>query len=427
MSDVLKQLKEQLVQGFHIQLQDASGFAVDDILSAESVGFLDKDNKQVDSLKFNMAEDTKFTMDGKPLQLRTIIHCYLNRDMSVAEYLSDCQSKKLTNISFLQRNDLIKWLNNEVETSQYIVDDAADLKGKQLEKSTEQIENDLSTSIEKGETPSAKAGINTVDGTSITTTTDKDKIKLSSKSLTKDDPILAKTLHDERYLVDHNSSLRGSKPVNFGYLIKDVELKLVQSIKASLRNKDSSKGRVSKQINGTNGNGISHDQRKSNSIQRKDPIILIPSATSSILTMSNIKQFLQDSNYINPRELSISMGTDLITIEKKFNKINRPIKFIVVNNTRMFTKPEYWDRVVAVFTTGHEWQFNNYQWSKPQDLFKRCKGYYFHFNTDEVPKNVKQWNVEPIPVDKNVRFRDLEIVRSFWLSLESELISRGFH
>lgn len=415
MSDVLRLLKAQLVGGAALQLQDSAGAAVEDVVAAECIGFLDKDHKQVENIRFNLDDMTSFTMDGKPLQLRTIVHCYLSRDMSVAEYLSDCQNKKLTNISFLQRNDLIKWLNNEIETSQYITSAATDgvktateptvAESSSLEAKTH---SDITTTA-----TTTTADLQNNKPHEVATTTD----ELTSKDLIENDPILAETLQNERYLVDHNSSLRGSKPINFGYLIKDVELKLVQSIKASLRSKDSSKNHISKQTNG---------QRKQNNVQRKDPIILIPSATSSILTISNIKQFLQDSTYINPRELSISMGTDLITIEKKFNKINRTIKFIVVNNTRMFTKPEYWDRVVAVLTTGHEWQFNNYQWSKPQDLFRHCKGYFFHFNTDEVPQNVRQWDVEPISVDKNVRFKDLEIVRSFWSSLESELISKGY-
>ena len=170
-------------------------------------------------------------------------------------------------------------------------------------------------------------------------------------------------------------------------------------------------GRISK----TNGSGG----------PRKDPIILIPSAASSILTVANIKQFLLESKYVNPRNLP-SVPNGLVNIEKNFERISRPIRFIIVDNIRMFTKPEYWDRVVAIFTTGHTWQFNNYQWNSPQELFQRCKGYYFHFAGDSVPQHVQQWNVEKVELDKNKRFKDVEVVRYFWHSLEKELISRGY-
>ena len=93
----------------------------------------------------------------------------------------------------------------------------------------------------------------------------------------------------------------------------------------------------------------------------------------------------------------------------------------------MFTKPEYWDRVVAVFITGHTWQFNSYQWNTPQELFQHCKGYYFYFNGDVIPQHVQQWNVERVELDRNRRFKDVEIVRYFWNNLEQELLNRGYH
>ena len=99
-----------------------------------------------------------------------------------------------------------------------------------------------------------------------------------------------------------------------------------------------------------------------------------------------------------------------MTIEKKFDKIHRPIKFLVVNNARMFTKPEYWDRVVAVFITGHTWQFNSLQWNTLQELFQHCKGCYFYFNGDVIPQNVQQWNIEIVELDIYRRFKDVEIV-----------------
>ncbi|EDO18695.1 hypothetical protein Kpol_1055p51 [Vanderwaltozyma polyspora DSM 70294] len=317
------------------------------------------------------------------IPLKVIAHCWLHKDSNAADYLADCQAKHLPNISFTQRNDLINWLSGTSETSSYISGD------KSKESEVKEI------------------------------TKESDSANVTERELAKTDPILAKALSNERVLVDHNSSLRGSKAIDFGYLIKDAELKLVQSIKSSLR---SNRNKSSSQ------NGISKNDRnlQRNSTQRKDPIILIPSAASSIFTLSNIKQFLQDSNYINPRELPVA-SQDLITIEKKFDRISRPIRFMVVNNTRMFTKPEYWDRVVAIFTTGHAWQFNNYQWNTPQELFQHCKGYYFHFSGDSIPQTVQQWNVQKVEIDKNKRFKDVEVVRFFWYNLEKELLARGFH
>ncbi|AJV59028.1 ADQ_G0038640.mRNA.1.CDS.1 [Saccharomyces cerevisiae] len=392
MANSLDRLREHLKNGDKLVLKNNEGQSTDDITKATMVETLSSDGSTQDSFPLN--EETEIEIDGSLVQLRIIVHCWMNKDSSAADYLADCQNKQLTNVSFLQRTDLINWLSGNTESSQYLK--APGQKGETSDKVN--IEN-----------KTLAGELSTVKSTTSASLENDSEVS---------DPVVVETMKHERILVDHNSALRGAKPINFGYLIKDAELKLVQSIKGSLRGSKlppghkGAHGRISK-TNGSSGG------------PRKDPIILIPSAASSILTVANIKQFLLESKYVNPRNLP-SVPNGLVNIEKNFERISRPIRFIIVDNTRMFTKPEYWDRVVAIFTTGHTWQFNNYQWNSPQELFQRCKGYYFHFAGDSVPQHVQQWNVEKVKLDKNKRFKDVEVVRYFWHSLEKELISRGY-
>lgn len=392
MANSLDRLREHLKNGDKLVLKNNEGQSTDDITKATMVETLSSDGSTQDSFPLN--EETEIEIDGSLVQLRIIVHCWMNKDSSAADYLADCQNKQLTNVSFLQRTDLINWLSGNTESSQYLK--APGQKGETSDKV--EIEN-----------KTLAGELSTVKSTTSASLENDSEVS---------DPVVVETMKHERILVDHNSALRGAKPINFGYLIKDAELKLVQSIKGSLRGSKlppghkGAHGRISK-TNGSSGG------------PRKDPIILIPSAASSILTVANIKQFLLESKYVNPRNLP-SVPNGLVNIEKNFERISRPIRFIIVDNTRMFTKPEYWDRVVAIFTTGHTWQFNNYQWNSPQELFQRCKGYYFHFAGDSVPQHVQQWNVEKVELDKNKRFKDVEVVRYFWHSLEKELISRGY-
>lgn len=384
MASLLARVKELLKTNQSLTLLEENGTETDNIAKAQTVSFGDE--------KLALDELSDFEIDGKQVPLKVIIHCWLHRDSTAADYLADCQEKQTTNVSFLQRNDLINWLSGKLETSQYI---------------------NLGHSADTNDSSEA-----TIDQKPLTNGNKESGIEVPVQNGNEEDVALTEALNQERPLLDHNSSLRGNKLVNVGYLIKDAELKLVQSLKASIRSKKpqngSSHGRVAKvSANGRSG-------------PRKEPIILIPSAASSVFTMANIKQFLQDSQYINPRDLPAS-HSDFLTVEKKLDRLSRPIKFIVVNNTRMFTKPEYWDRVVAVVTMGHTWQFNNYQWNTPQELFQHCKGYYFHFTGDSVPQHVQQWNVQQVELDKSKRFKDVEVARFFWNNLEKELTARGFH
>lgn len=379
MSSVLARVRDFLKSGEKFVLLEENGTETDNIAKAVVIAFGDD--------RFSLEEPTEFEIDGSRIPLRVIIHCWLHRESSAADYLSDCQEKQTTNVSFLQRNDLINWLSGSSETSQYVKLDTTTASADGLGANGESHRTEGGAAVEQ------------------------DVTKQNGKTA---DPVLLEALAHERPLLDHNSSLRGNRLVSLGYLIKDAELKLVQSLKASIRSKKTQGGRVSKA-------GAAPRPGP-----RKEPIILIPSAASSVFTMSNIKQFLQDSQYYNPRELSASQS-DPILVEKKLDRFAKPIRFIVVNNTRMFTKPEYWDRVVAVFTMGHAWQFNNYQWNTPQELFQHCKGYYFHFTGDAVPQHVQQWNVQQVEIDKSKRFKDIEVARFFWNSLEKELAARGFH
>lgn len=368
MTSNLEQIRQHLKKDEKFSLLDENNFEIDDLSNAKFAKFND-------TTFFPLDDVTEFKAEDKNVTIRIILHCWMNKDSSAAEYLEDCKSRTLLNLPFSIRNELLNWLSGK----------------------TDSYSNNSNSAPES----------NLVSNTNVENGTTSKKDNQSNTEL-----------EHERILLDHNTELRGSKPINFGYLIKDSELKLAQSIKSSLKLK---KG------HNAAGNGVSkHHKSSSHREPMKDPIILIPSAASSLFTLSNIKQFLLEEKYISPKDLPNSQS-DLITIVKKLDKLSNPVKLLIVNNTRMFTKPEYWDRVVAVFTTGHKWQFNNYQWNTPQELFQHCRGFYFYWNGENVPQHVQQWNVNKVSLDKNTRYRDIEVARNFWYNLEKELISRGYH
>lgn len=90
---------------------------------------------------------------------------------------------------------------------------------------------------------------------------------------------------------------------------------------------------------------------------------------------------------------------------------------------------------MAVFTTGQAWQFKNYKWQKPQDLFRNTLGIYVGWRGDQLPDSVKGWGrgVMSVQVDKwnegqgpAGRWRDREIVESIWKAVEENMRSKGW-
>lgn len=219
------------------------------------------------------------------------------------------------------------------------------------------------------------------------------------------DPQLERILANERELVDHNQALRGLKNIDFGYLISDAK-KFAKLLK-----------RAKPQLAPTNGK-----RSKSN---LKPPIIIVSPATTALLQLSNVKAFLEDGAFVEPGHRP---DTNLIMVSHPLEHlVSAAHKIMVVDNVDLFTKPEYWDRVCAIFTTGQAWQFSKYKYAQPEQLFQHYPGFHLGYLGEPAPAALASWNVREIKVDRgDKRFRDKMIVRDFWSDLEKILIARGY-
>lgn len=173
-------------------------------------------------------------------------------------------------------------------------------------------------------------------------------------------------------------------------------------------------------------------------VRRPDPIILLSPSASSLLRLSNIKAFLENGMYVPPESVSASSSSSstLLHTQRLITSIDatRPIRFILVDTPEQF-KPEYWNRVVAVFTTGQAWQFKTYKWQQPTELFKHTLGIYVGWRGDNPPDTVRGWGrgVFSTQVDKYSagappasRWRDREVVESIWKGIEDHMRQKGW-
>lgn len=153
--------------------------------------------------------------------------------------------------------------------------------------------------------------------------------------------------------------------------------------------------------------------------------------------MSNIKSFLESGTYIPPDASlsSSSASSSILHLARIIPSIDatRPIRFIVVDSPEQF-KPEYWARVVAVFTTGQTWQFKNYKWQAPQELFRHALGVYVGWRGEAVPEAVRGWGrgVVSVALDPwngvggGTRWRDREGVEAVWRGVEENMRVKGW-
>lgn len=366
--------------------------------------------------------------------IKSVLFCWNNRNATVTEYIEKCEAEKVRVISFMERTDLIAYLKGDIDALN---------KGTKLEE----------TAFGSATIPVSS---DTGDATAATKKRDvvveKVDYKESKKRKIESDPLLKEISLHEIDLIDHDKALRGTqKNIDFSNLIRECEYKIVRPLKqqskvkpnggvgsnsssgSAVKSKSSTTSSLStsgvKNKSGSNNAKVNSDA--SNSLARilykKDPIIILSPSAISMLTMNNAKSFLQDGKFIDPQSIESSSGLNMVHIMRQSKRFNKKIKFVAVNNVeKFFVKPEYWDRVVAVFTTGQEWQFKNYKINQPNLLFQKVKGFYVNYNGDVVPQNIKNWNVEIISLDRNQRFKDRQISELMWESIERFMATKGY-
>lgn len=115
------------------------------------------------------------------------------------------------------------------------------------------------------------------------------------------------------------------------------------------------------------------------------PIILVPSASQTLITIYNVKEFLEDGVYI-PTDVKAKQmkgpKPDCVTVQKKFSR-DRVVTAYEVRDKPSALKPEDWDRVVAVFVLGKEWQFKDWPFKDHVEIFNNSKCNWLFFPSFE--------------------------------------------
>ncbi|CAK7268897.1 accessory factor associated with RNA polymerase II [Sporothrix epigloea] len=365
-----------------------------------------------DSTPVPVDAPTRFLSNGTPVDLRSIYFAWLNREVAIHEYNAAATrlneelakvglSATVHKFAFVERLDLITWLEGASEESEYIkaaggpgVSGAAGAAG------------GAKTAL-GGSAPLSRSG----RGAYI-------------------DPRLAVIYSGERHTGDHNTVLRGTKPMDFSHVRK-------LAVPFTSQKQHGSGAAGAAVSGGSMKPGASLPLNpKGGAVRRPDPIILLSPSASSLLRMSNIKSFLEGGRY-TPSDSSSTATMHFLTRTMRDIDPARPLRFILVEGPEHF-KPDYWSRVVAVFTTGQAWQFKSYKWNTPGELFKHVQGIYVGWRGEPVPQGIREWGhrvlncsidkwTDPTVAGADVnRFHDREVAESIWRAIEYNMRQKGW-
>ncbi|PCH38531.1 RNA polymerase II-associated protein [Wolfiporia cocos MD-104 SS10] len=236
--------------------------------------------------------------------------------------------------------------------------------------------------------------------------------------------IVKKIRQSEVELQDRNTVLRGTKPNNF----------------SAVKNTYAEKLKKLKEVSKNGGAAAAATQAPDPKLQARKPknlypIIMISSSPTALITMHNVKRFLQEAVFEpsqdararaaaegNPRpEDLIAIYRKRTTIDPSGRETEMHARYFVVDSTEALAKfgADAWDRVVCVMTTGQAWQFRPYKWSEPKTLFHHVKGIYVSWANDPPNSKIKDWNVTELKIDQHRRHVDKSVVAHFWKTLDT--------
>jgi len=160
----------------------------------------------------------------------------------------------------------------------------------------------------------------------------------------------------------------------------------------------------------------------------RTPIIIIPAAPKSLITMFNAKEILQDLKFVtteDKRAGGAKRENDVLIQRRKEGGLTVPYR--VLDNPGRLNNAE-WDRVVAVFVMGQAWQFKGWpNEGKPVDILSRIAGFHLKQQEENLEKNIGNWAVSVIELSRTKRHLDRAALLTFWERLDKHITKNKPH
>ena len=388
------------------------------------------------SIKFNEKVETSFKRSignsDSYYTLKDVIFFLGNMDLSLQEYRKKVVSARVTAIVEADKQDLKDYLLGNTSTCKQI-DTIKAKEGAVGSSSSGGGSTGATTASTEGGCAPMEVETSSQKKTSGQKSTEKksrakrsrdmadSEFDLSRESIASDAKKLSKAKEGDVPVADRCSVLRattlGQDPFKFAlnlfnqHILKPIE--------------DAKKGVRSTGQDATAGG----DAAKKTKFSK--PIIIVPQSFTTLLNSTNVEDFLIKSCFVSVEEkrqqgvqrvgnqtlsraLNATSARRAIVASGKTPVMN--LDFKVVDNPAKVLKEEDWDSVVAVFATGQDWQFKDWQkgYNTPVDLFSKVLGIHLVMEGAPVHANIEKWNCKVLTVHPYERQKDQIIVAAFW-------------
>jgi len=165
----------------------------------------------------------------------------------------------------------------------------------------------------------------------------------------------------------------------------------------------------------------------------RTPIIIIPASVTSLVTLYNAKDLLQELKFI-PTSVKKAEGVrrdNEVLIQRRKSNGSMTVPYRIIDNISKLQTPDDWDRVVAVFVQGPSWQFKGWPWllsdGSPVDIFSKIQAFHVKFIEQRLEANVSKWNVHVMQLSETKRHMDRAVLYKFWEVLDRFMMKNKSH
>ncbi|KAJ2845345.1 accessory factor associated with RNA polymerase II, partial [Coemansia brasiliensis] len=345
-TDPLELLRQYTVEKKTIEFLDKEGNLTTDLLQAATVRF-------GEDASFARDTPTRYSRSNSDDQytLSALLYFFDHRDQPFYEYMKASNTLGLQTVSFNDRAGLLDYITGKS-------DKAGAGAGTDSGKHTGG-EGDGGGSRTDELAATAAASATGAGGAGGETGARADSANEVARNV----------MRRERTLVSTSTALSSNK--SFAH-VSELLKELFPS-KSAAGAKD--KGAVGGAGSAAKPGGDAAGRRKSSHRKRRDPIIVVPAATTAMLNMYNIKALLQNHEYIESRVFLEKGGQKPREefVERMMSSTGQNIRFRVVDSVQDFGEAD-WNSLVCVFTQGAGWQFKNWIWKSPEEVFQHCLG-----------------------------------------------------
>lgn len=155
-------------------------------------------------------------------------------------------------------------------------------------------------------------------------------------------------------------------------------------------------------------------QQKGKFSDKDTYIILVSRSNKSRINNTNIESFLKDSQWVPPKVDATQRPFKLI---HRHSVTMHAFTYNIVANEDLLEGGD-WDRVVAVFLTGQQWQIKKYKPNDPALLFQRMLGIYVGWDNETRPQEIANWRVKEVKINMAKRHGDPQAVANIWHDIE---------